>query len=100
MLLPKHCCVRLNGKDCYMSSSYIVSITSLTEEYMIGVVCTDHRDGLQKRLKVMQLRGNVPAGDIKIQPVKIVSTDCIKGSDEDYDEVSSKRDITCVKKDV
>lgn len=100
VLLPKHCCVRLNGKGCYMSSSYIVSITSPTEEYMIGVVCNDHRDGLEERVKVMQSTGNVPAGNIKIQPVKIVSTDCIRGTSEDYDEVSSKRDITFVKKDV
>jgi hypothetical protein len=83
-----------------MSSSYIVSITSLTEEYMIAVVCNDHRDGLEERLKVMQLTGNVPTGNIKIQPVKIVSTDCIKGTDEDYYEVASKRDITNVRKDV
>ncbi|HKG31768.1 MAG TPA: hypothetical protein VKA91_10895 [Nitrososphaeraceae archaeon] len=83
-----------------MSSSYVVSIASLTEDYMIGVVCNDHRDGLEERLKVMQSTGNVPAGDIKIQPVKIVSTDCIRGTDDDYYEVSSKRDTTCVKKDV
>jgi hypothetical protein len=83
-----------------MSSSYIVSITSLTEEYMIGVVCNDHRDELEERLKVMQLTGNVPTGNIKIQPVKIVSTDCIRGTDEDYYEVASKRDITNVRKDV
>jgi hypothetical protein len=83
-----------------MSSSYIVSITSLTEEYMIGVVCNDHREGLEERLKVMQLTGNVPTGNIKIQPVKTVSTDCIRGTDEDYYEVSSKRGITYVRKDV
>lgn len=83
-----------------MSSSYIVSITSLTEEYMIGVVCNDHRDELEERLKVMQLTGNVPTGNIKIQPVKTVSTDCIRGTDEDYYEVSSKRAITYVRKDV
>lgn len=100
MLLPKHCSVRVNGKDCYMSSSYIVSITSLTEEYMIGVVCSDHKNGLEERLKVMQLTGNVPTGNIKIQPVKIVSTDCIRGSDEDFYEISSKRDITNVRKGV
>jgi hypothetical protein len=76
-----------------MPSSYIVSITSLPEEYMIGAVCNDHRDGLEKRIKAMQLAGDVPPGNIKIERMKIVSTDCIKGTDEDYYEVSSKRDI-------
>jgi hypothetical protein len=92
VLLPKHCSIRVKGKDCHISSSYIVSIKSLTEEYMIGVVCNDHRDGLEERLKIMQSTGNVPTGSIKIQPIKIVSTDCIRGTDEDYYEVSSKRD--------
>lgn len=66
---------------------------------MIGVVCNDHRDGLEERLKMMQSTGNVPTGSIKIQPVKIVSTDCIRGTDEDYYEVSSKRDPN-VRKDI
>ena len=67
---------------------------------MIGVVCNDHREGLEERLKVIQSTGNVPTGNIKIQPVKTVSTDCIRGTDEDYYEVSSKRGITYVRKDV
>ena len=39
-------------------------------------------------------------GNIKIQPVKIVSTDCIRGTNEDFYEISSKRDITNVRKGV
>jgi hypothetical protein len=46
------------------------------------------------------LEGNVPMGTIKIQPTKIISTDCIKGTDEDRMEVSSKRGITMPENDV
>jgi hypothetical protein len=77
-----------------MPSSYIVSIASLKEEYMIGVVCNDHRDILEERIRVMQLEGNFPMGTIKILPTTIISTNCIKGTDEDRMEVSSKRGIT------
>ena len=67
---------------------------------MIGVVCIDHRDRLEERIKSMQLEGNVPLGTIKIQPTKIISTNCIKGTDEDRMEVSSKRGITMPENDV
>jgi hypothetical protein len=82
-----------------MPSSYIVSIASLKEEYMIGVACFDHKDRLEERIRVMQLEGNVPMGTIKIQPAKMVSTNCIKGTDEDRMEVSSKRGITMSEND-
>ena len=93
MQLPKYCSIRAKGKDCNLPSSYIVSIETPNDEYMIGVVCMDHKDELQEQIKLMQLKGNAPFGTIKIQPIKIVSTDCIKGTEEDYMQVSSKRDI-------
>jgi hypothetical protein len=39
----------------------------------------------------MQSAGRVPNGSIQFQPIKIVSTDCIRGTDEDRMEVESKR---------
>ena len=83
-----------------MPSSYIVSIASLKEEYMIGAVCIDHRDRLEERIRVMQSEGSVPMGTIKIQPAKIISTDCIKGTDEDRMEISLKRGITMPENDI
>ena len=67
---------------------------------MIGAVCIDHRDRLEEQIRSMQLEGNVPLGTIKIQPTKIISTNCIKGTDEDRMEVSSKRGITMPENDV
>jgi hypothetical protein len=58
---------------------------------MIGVVCKEHMDQIQKRLESMQEIGNVPDGAIEFQPLNTVSTNCIRGSDEDYMEVESKR---------
>jgi hypothetical protein len=83
-----------------MPSSYIVSIVSLKEEYMIGMVCIDHRDRLEERIRVMQSEGSVPMGTIKIHPAKIISTDCVKGTDEDRMEISSKRGITMRENDI
>ena len=67
---------------------------------MIGMVCNDHRDRLEERIRVMQSEGSVPMGIIKIQPAKIISTDCIKGTDEDRMEISSKRVISMPENDI
>ncbi|MFL6462196.1 MAG: hypothetical protein ACJ71J_14860 [Nitrososphaeraceae archaeon] len=46
---------------------------------------------MEKRLESLQAIGNVPKGVIQFQPIKIISTNCIKGTDEDYMEIESKR---------
>jgi hypothetical protein len=42
-------------------------------------------------LQSMQEIGKVPKGSIHFQSLKTVSTNCIRGSDEDYMEVESNR---------
>jgi hypothetical protein len=87
MLLPEHCSLRINGDICQLPPSYIVSVNSQSEEYMIAVVCDSHMKKMENRLHVMQLEGSVPEGNIKFQPLKMVTTNCIKGIDEDYIEI-------------
>jgi hypothetical protein len=42
---------------------------------------------MEERLHVMQLEGSIPEGNIKFQALKMVTTNCIKGIDEDYIEI-------------
>jgi hypothetical protein len=91
MLLPQRCSLIVNGDACQLSPSFIVSINAKNDQYMIGVVCKDHMKQMQKRLEALQAIGNVPEGVIKFQPIKIVSTNCIRGTDEDYVEIESRR---------
>lgn len=58
---------------------------------MIGVLCEEHMKHMEKELESMQEMGKVPEGAIQFQSLKTVSTNCIRGSDEDYMEVESKR---------
>jgi hypothetical protein len=58
---------------------------------MIAVVCDDHRDGLEKRLGDMQKAGKVPEGKVHFQPVRMVTTDCVAGMEEDYVDIELKR---------
>jgi hypothetical protein len=53
-----------------------------SEEYMIAVVCQDHRDQMEKWLNVMQSVGKIPQGKAKFQEIKLVVTDCIHDTDD------------------
>jgi hypothetical protein len=91
VLLPQRCSLIVSGDACQLSPSFIVSINAKNDHYMIGVVCKDHMKQMEKRLEALQAIGSVPKGAILFQPIKIVSTNCIKGTDEDYMEIESKR---------
>jgi hypothetical protein len=91
VLLPQQCSLIVSGDACQLSPSFIVSINAKNDQYMIGVVCKDHMRQMEKQLESLQAIGNVPKGVIQFQPIKIVSTNCIKGTDEDYVEIESKR---------
>ena len=91
LLVPRQCSLRVNGHPCRLPPSFIVSIYATNEQYMVGVVCNDHMKQIEKRLEALQAKGNVPKGVIHFQSIKILSTNCIKGTDEDYMEIESKR---------
>lgn len=91
MLLPESCSVKVEGVECNLPPTHIVSVQSKDGEYMLAVVCDDHMTGLEARLYMMQKEGRVPAGKIYFQPVLPVVTDCVTGMEEDYVEIEMKR---------
>lgn len=93
MLLPEHCSVRVDGQECRLAPSHIVSVRSPEGEYMLAVVCDDHQGALEVRLAAMQREGRIPKGKIHTQPVKAVTTDCVTGMNEDYVELELKRGV-------
>lgn len=98
MLLPESCSVRVDGIECRLPPSYVVSIRSHEgddngNEYMVAVVCDDHKDGMEHKLASMQKAGRAPAGKIHFQAVKAVVTDCVAGMEEDYVEIELKRGV-------
>ena len=93
MLLPEHCSAKVDGEECQLAPSFVVSVQSQEGEYMLAVVCDDHKSGLEARLTAMQQEGRVPQGRIHFQPVKAVVTDCVTGMNEDYIELELKRGI-------
>jgi hypothetical protein len=93
VLLPQRCSLIIKGDVCGHPPSFIVSVNDKNDQYMIGVVCGEHMKQMERQLESMQEIGKVLDGAIQFQPLKTVSTNCIRGSDEDYMEIESKRKI-------
>ena len=93
MLLPEHCSIKLEGQECQLAPSFVVSVSSQEGEYMLAVVCNDHRTVLEEHLVAMQNAKRIPHGKIIFQPVKMVATDCVMGLNDDYVDLELKRGI-------
>jgi hypothetical protein len=85
--------VRVDGLECRLPPTQVVSVQARDGEYMVAVVCDDHMVGLESRLRVLQKQGRVPEGRIRFQPVLPVVTDCVTGMEEDYVEIELKRGV-------
>ena len=90
VLLPEHCSAMVEGEECQLAPSYIISIKSHEGEYMLAVVCNDHKCVLETRLVAMQEANKIPQGSIHFQSLKAVVTDCVTGIDEDHIELNGK----------
>ena len=91
MLMPGHCSAKIEGEECQLPPSYIISVRSSEGEYMLAVVCDDHKSEFEGRLVAMQEENKIPQGTINFQQVKAVVTDCITDINEDLIEFNSKR---------
>jgi hypothetical protein len=91
--LPEHCSAKVDGQECQLPPSYVVSVKSHEGEYMLAVVCDDHKSGIQSRLVALQKENRVPQGKIHFQPVKAVVTDCVMGINDDYVDLELKRGV-------
>ena len=86
MILPEQCSAKLEGKECQLSPSYVISVKSHEGEYMLAVVCEDHKSAIEARLISMQDAKKIPRGRIYFDPIKAVVTDCAMRYNEEYIE--------------
>ncbi len=75
--LPRKCSFIDKHLDCPLPPSYIISVTDDEEEYMIAVVCQDHKDQMEKWLKELQSLRKIPQGMAKFQEIDLIVTNCI-----------------------
>lgn len=75
-----------------MPPSYIISIQT-DDEFLVGMSCEDHYEFIKRKIELLQKTNLLPKGKINIQNIRMISTNCIKGTKEDYEEVISQREI-------
>lgn len=93
-MIPESCSFAYNGTQCPLPPQFIIEILDESNngnKFMIGLTCPDHKEVLEKKFLLLQGNYVIPAGKIVLTPVKIIHTDCVKGTLEDEDEVKLKR---------
>jgi hypothetical protein len=90
LALPIACSFTNQNIKCNLPPSYILSILS-DEEYLIGVSCIEHLNAIKYRIEKLQTTESLPIGTLKVDNIKTVSTNCIKGSKEDYEDIFLQR---------
>ncbi len=88
--LPTTCSFSYGNTQCNTPPSYIISILS-DEEYLIGVSCIEHLESIKSKIQDLQSHKSIPKGKLKVEDIKMVSTNCIKGSKEDYEDIFLQR---------
>jgi len=56
----------------------VISVVTESGEYMVGVACSEHRNEVKRYVMQLQNREEIPNGIIRLQDIKIVTTDCVK----------------------
>ena len=92
MILPQKCSFVIKNLKCDLPSSFIVTIKN-EQEYLIGTSCKDHLENILKKIKILQDKKILPLGKLMIENTKIVSTNCIKGTSKDYEDVKLQRNL-------
>ena len=93
-MIPESFSFAYNGTQCPLPPQFIIEILDESNngnKFMIGLTCPDHKEVLEKKFLLLQGNNVIPAGKIVLTPVKIIHTDCVKGTLEDEDEVKLKR---------
>lgn len=68
---------------CVNPPEFVISVVTGQDEYMIGVICENHKNFVSGKLETLQKEGKLPQGTIKFEKLKAVGTDCIRSSPDD-----------------
>ncbi|MDN5845463.1 MAG: hypothetical protein L0H53_04220 [Candidatus Nitrosocosmicus sp.] len=93
-MIPEHCSFVSEGTKCLLPPEFIIEVEDETDDnskFMIGVSCSDHRVFLENKFYLLQKKNAIPSGKISLTNIRIIHTDCVKGTREDEEEIQIKR---------
>lgn len=93
LVLPESCSFAYKGTKCPLPPAFIIEIIDETtnSKFMVGVACPDHKVVLEKKFISLQENNVIPQGKIVLTNIRVVHTDCVRGTLEDEEEVKLKR---------
>lgn len=87
-MLPDRCSISRAGKRCPGPPEFVVSVIDGSDEYMVGVACGAHRGLIESKATKLQEKGLVPTGRIRLERLRAVGTDCVRGDPDDLISIS------------
>lgn len=82
-MLPDKCSIKESDSPCVNPPDFVISVVAGKDEYMVGVICENHKNFVSGKLNALQKDGKLPQGKIKFEKLKAVGTDCVRASPDD-----------------
>jgi hypothetical protein len=60
-------------------------------KFMVGLTCSDHKQKLEEKFLLLQRNKQIPQGKIVFTAIKVITTKCVTGNQEDKDDIQLKR---------
>jgi hypothetical protein len=91
-LLPEHCSFVINKEKCLLPPEFIMEINDeKNNKFMVGLTCSDHKQKLEEKFLLLQRNKQIPQGEIVFTAIKVITTKCVTGNQEDKDDIQLKR---------
>jgi hypothetical protein len=93
-LIPEHCSFVFEGTKCPLPPEFIIEVEDETDDnskFMIGVTCSDHRTLLENKFHILQKKNAIPSGRLSLTNIRIIHTDCVKGTRDDEEDIHLNR---------
>jgi hypothetical protein len=92
-LFPEHCSFVVNKEKCLLPPEFIMEIHDdiNNNKFMVGLTCSGHKQKLEEKFLLLQRNKQIPQGEIVFTAIKVITTKCVTGNQEDKDEIQLKR---------
>lgn len=91
-MLPGQCSFISDGIKCDLPIEFIIEVnTENDDSFMVGLTCQDHKKQLEQKYLSLQKKHIIAEGKITFSKVKTIHTDCVKGNQDDIDDINSRR---------
>ncbi|HEY6537046.1 MAG TPA: hypothetical protein VIY08_14820 [Candidatus Nitrosocosmicus sp.] len=91
-MLPDSCSFVFDKNKCILPPEFIIEINDESNDtFMIGLACFDHKQRLEKKFRILQMKNKIPNGKIEFKSIKTIHTNCIKGNIDDVEDIQLKR---------